>query len=73
MVKQKSSDKSLLTAISIGTKVRMIDCLEAENPKYQHDWVTTSEPWEASGSLLVLLEGFRGGFSVEKLELVKEE
>jgi hypothetical protein len=66
----ESSGKSLLTAISAGTKVRMVNCLEAENPKYRHDWVTASEPWKASGSWIVLLEGFCGGFSIDKLELV---
>jgi hypothetical protein len=71
-MKQKSSGKSLLTAIPVGMKVRMVNCLEAENPKYQHDWVTASEPWKASGSWIVLLEGFRGGFSIDKLELVEE-
>jgi hypothetical protein len=69
MTKKKSSGKSLLAAIPVGTKVRMVNCLEAENPEYQHDWVTKSEPWKASGSWLVLLEGFRGGFSLDKLEL----
>jgi hypothetical protein len=72
MAKQIFSGKGLLAAIPVGTKVRMVNCLEAENPKYQHEWVTASEPWEASGSRLVLLEGFRGGFSIDKLELVEE-
>jgi hypothetical protein len=67
------SSKNLLLTIPVGTKVRMVNCLESENPKYQHDWVTASEPWEASGSWLVLLEGFRGGFSVEKLKIVERE
>jgi hypothetical protein len=51
MEKQKSLGKILLAAIPVGTKVRMINCLEAENPKYQHDWITASAPWEASGNL----------------------
>jgi hypothetical protein len=72
MAKQKSSSKSLLRAIPVGTKVRMVNCLEAKDPKYQHDWVTASEPWMASGSWLVLLEGFRGGFSLDKLDLADE-
>jgi hypothetical protein len=67
MAKQKSMGKSLLAAIPVGTKVRMVNCLEAENPKYQHDWVTVSKPWEASGSYLVLLEGFRGGNVYERI------
>jgi glycine cleavage system aminomethyltransferase T len=72
MAKQKSTGKSLLTAIPAGIKVRMVNCLEAENPEYHHDWVTASEPWEAGGNWLVLLEGFRGGFSLDKLELAGE-
>jgi hypothetical protein len=50
----------------------MVNCLEAEDPKYQHDWVTASEPWKAGGQWLVLLEGFRGGFSLKKLELAEK-
>jgi hypothetical protein len=69
----KSSGKSLLAAIPVGTKVRIVNCLEAENPKYQHDWSTASEPWKASGSWLVSLDGFCGGFSLDKLELAEKE
>jgi hypothetical protein len=49
----------------------MVNCLEATNHEYQHDWVTASEPWELCGSWVVLLEGFRGGFSLDKLEKVE--
>jgi hypothetical protein len=69
-IKAKSTGKSLLTEIPVGTKVRMVNCLEAENPVNQHDWVTASEPWELCGTWVVLLEGFRGGFSLGKLERI---
>ena len=54
----------------IGTKVKMVNCLEAE--KYEgHIWTIKSEPWKlSSGQWLVLLEGFRGGFAVSCLEKV---
>jgi len=58
--------------LKIGTKVRMVNCLEAE--KYgDRIWITESEPWRiACGEWLVLLEGYRGGFAVKFLEVVKE-
>lgn len=58
--------------MKIGTKVRMVNCLEAEEHKGQI-WVTRSEPWEMCGSMVVLLEGKRGGFDVSRLEVVKEK
>ena len=72
MAKHKLLSKSLLTVMPIGTKVRMVDCLEAEDPKNQHDWVTASEPWNLCGTWVVLLEGFRGGFDIKKLELAEK-
>jgi hypothetical protein len=56
-------------ATPAGTKVRMVNCLEAE--KYAgKTWVTASEPWQlASKECLVLLEGYRGGFSIKCLEV----
>jgi hypothetical protein len=49
----------------------MVNCLEAE--KYGDKiYITKSEPWQlASKKWLVLLEGYRGGFSIECLEIVK--
>ena len=57
--------------LPIGTKVKMVNCLEAE--KYEgRVWITASEQWKipSGGKRLVLLEGFRGGFSVECLQKV---
>jgi hypothetical protein len=73
MARKTKSTSGLLPSTPIGTKVRMVNCLEATNPEYQHDWVTAGEPWELCGSWVVLLEGFRGGFSLDKLVLVAGE
>jgi len=54
----------------IGTKVRMVNCLEAE--KYGDKvWVTRSDPWEMCGSQVVLLKGKSGGFDTSCLEVVE--
>lgn len=55
----------------IGTKVRMVNCLEAE----EHGdkiWITRSEPWECCGSQVVLLKGKSGGFDTSCLEVVQD-
>jgi hypothetical protein len=55
----------------IGTKVRMVNCLEAENHAGKI-WTTSSEPWQlGSKEWVVLLDGYRGGFSIKCLEAVK--
>ena len=55
----------------IGTKVHMVNCLEAE--KYGDKvWTTRSEPWELCGSQVVLLKGYSGGFATEFLEVVQD-
>jgi hypothetical protein len=55
----------------IGTKVRMVNCLEAENYA-EKIWITASEPWQlGSKEWVVLLDGYRGGFSIKCLEVVK--
>jgi len=56
--------------MKIGTKVRMVNCLEAENYK-DRVWVIASEPWQVGGNWVVLLEGYKGGFAVKFLEEVK--
>jgi len=56
--------------MKIGTKVKMVKCLEAEKYK-DRIWITKSEPWKVGSSLVVLLEGYSGGFAVEFLEIVK--
>lgn len=55
----------------IGTKVRMVNCYEAEKHR-DKVWVTRSDPWELCGSQVVLLEGKAGGFATEFLEVVAE-
>ena len=57
--------------MKVGTKVKMVNCLEVE--KYQDRiWVTKSEIWQLrSGEWVVLLEGYQGGFAVNKLEVVE--
>jgi hypothetical protein len=70
---QVAKARGILAAIPIGTKVRMVNCLEAENPKNQHVWITRSEPWQLGhGAWVVSLEGKAGGFDVTKLELAEE-
>lgn len=57
--------------MKIGTKVKMINCAEAE--KYPDKiWETRSEPWEVCGEMVVLLKGRAGGFSVKCLEVVPD-
>jgi hypothetical protein len=56
--------------MEIGTKVKMIDCLEAKEYG-DRVWVTRSEPWDLCGTMVVLLEGKRGGFSLEKLKIIE--
>jgi hypothetical protein len=55
----------------VGTKVRMVNCLEAET-RSEITWTTASQPWQLrNGTWLVLLDGYRGGFSLECLEVVE--
>lgn len=55
--------------MKIGTKVKMINCLEAE--AYRNKvWTVSSEPWDLCGTTVVKLEGFSGGFAVDFLEEV---
>lgn len=62
--------KPVLVNWSIGTKVRMVNCLEAE--KYGDKvWITRSDPWEMCGSQVVLLGGKSGGFDTSCLEVVE--
>lgn len=57
--------------MKIGTKVRMVNCLEAETHK-DKVWTTQSEPWDLCGTQVVLLVGKSGGFDVNCLEIVEE-
>jgi len=49
-----------------GDTVVMHSCYEA--PKHEgRIWTVRSEPWDLCGTEVVLLEGYSGGFSTEKL------
>lgn len=56
----------------VGTKVRMVNCWEAEKHA-DKVWITRSAPWEMCGSQVVLLEGKSGGFDTSCLEVVHDE
>jgi hypothetical protein len=55
-----------------GTKVKIVNCLEAT----QHPatiWTTTSDSWKlGSGEEVIRLAGYRGGFDVRCLQEVEE-
>jgi len=55
--------------MKIGTKVKMVDCAEAEY-HLGKVWITRSEVQEMCGSKVVFLEGYSGGFDVDKLKVV---
>lgn len=58
--------------MKIGDKVKMVNCIEAEeNP--DKIWTVRSEPWNVCGTMCVLLEGKSGGFAVECLEKIESE
>ena len=57
--------------MKIGTKVKMVNCYEAEKYK-DRVWITKSEPWAVGGTMVVLLEGKSGGFAVDMLEVVHQ-
>ena len=55
----------------VGTKVRIINCLEAETNKGKV-FTTASEPWQiCSKEWLVMLDGYGSGFAVKCLEVVR--
>jgi len=59
--------------MKIGTKVVMINCVEAEIYKGKI-WTTRSDPWQLGhGAWVVLLEGKTGGFLVKCLAVVNVE
>lgn len=58
--------------MEIGTKVKMVNCKEAR--MYPNKtWTVSSDQWEVSGTVCVLLEGKRGGFDVNCLQIVESE
>jgi hypothetical protein len=56
---------------SVGTKVRMANCLEAETNEGKV-FTTASVPWQLCGKeCVVMLDGHRSAFAVKCLEVVK--
>jgi hypothetical protein len=57
--------------IPVGTRVKMVNCLEAVDHAGEI-WITRGEPWQLkSGSWLVLLKGYSGGFDLNCLEVIE--
>lgn len=63
---RKASEQCYL---QIGDKVKMVNCLEAECHA-DEVWTVASAPWEVCGSVVIKLDGYRGGFDVTKLQRI---
>ena len=59
--------------MKIGDKVVMNNRYYVSAENKGNVWTVRSEPWECSGTLVVLLEGKRGGYAVDGLDIVQEE
>lgn len=76
----KRTNKNPVTASTpAGTPVRIVNCVEAELPKYAgKTFRTRSDPWRLPGrkshpgELVVKIEGLAGGFACRCLEIVPE-
>lgn len=55
--------------LQIRDRAKMVDCLEAERYA-DRTWIVASNPREVCSSLVVKLEGYRGGFDVTKLKRI---
>ena len=58
--------------IHIGDKVIMNDRYHVSDKNKGVVWVVRSEPFDVCGSVCVMLEGYRGGYAVDGLDVVKE-
>ena len=58
--------------MKIGDKVVMNDKYYVSAENKGKVWTVRSEPWECGGTLVVLLEGKRGGYAVDGLDIVQE-
>lgn len=58
--------------MKIGDKVVMNNRYYVSAENKGKVWTVRSEPWECSGTLVVLLEGKRGGYAVDGLDIVQE-
>lgn len=59
--------------LKIGDRVVMNDKYYVSKKNKGEVWTVRSEPWECSGTLVVLLEGYRGGYAVDGLDIVRED
>ena len=57
--------------LKIGDKVIMNDKYYVSAENKEKIWTVRSDPWEASGTTVVLLEGRTGGYAVDGLTLVE--
>ncbi len=58
--------------MKIGDKVVMNDKYYVSEENRSKVWTVRSEPWECSGTLVVLLEGKSGGYAFDGLDIVQE-
>ena len=57
--------------LKIGDKVKMNDKYKVPAENKEKTWTVRSEPWEVSGTTVVLLEGRAGGYAVDGLTSVE--
>lgn len=58
--------------IHAGYKVTMNDHYRVSDKNKGVVWVVRSEPFDVCGSVCVMLEGYRGGYAVDGLDIVEE-
>ena len=58
--------------MKIGDEVVMNDRCSVSERNKGRVWTVCSEPWDCCGTSVVLLEGFRGGYAVDGLDIVEE-
>lgn len=58
--------------MKIGDKVTMNGKYYVSEQNKNKVWTVRSEPWECSGTFVVLLEGKSDGYAVDGLDIVEE-
>ena len=58
--------------LKIGDRVVMNDKYYVGEKNKGKVWTVSSDPWECSGTNVVLLEGYRGGYAVDGLDIVED-
>lgn len=58
--------------MKIGDKVIMNSKYFVSEKNKGRVWTVCSEPWDCCETLVVLLEGYRGGYAVDGLDVVEE-